>query len=340
MLRTKIGEDLSTKMNILITGAGAANAICLIKLLSELPDVSKIVACDASQLASGLYFPSVSSRYLVPYATDSNFMNTINEICEKEDINVVFPCVDEELYKFSEAREQFKDRGIKVIVSNPESIQIAKDKLLCMLTLSSNGIPVPMTPHPNSPSSIEELKKIVGHLGFPLCFKLRYGRGSREFSEISSLDEAIFEFERRRESGHPFIIQEFIEGEEYSCDALAWKGEAKVIIPRRRLEIRGGISVKGKTVCNPNVSAVVRRTIKLLDLDYGCNVQLIVPEDGVPRVIEVNPRFAGTVILSVKSGINLPLLAIKLAFNEHTEIREEFKEMIMLRYWEELFLEC
>ena len=50
-------------------------------------------------------------------------------------------------------------------------------------------------------------------------------------------------------------------------------------------------------------------------------------KNNIPKLIEINPRIGGTIILPSVSGINLPYLAIKQCLNEKIPTIKKSKEM-------------
>ncbi len=119
-------------INVLMTGAGAPGAPGIIRCFKQDRNINLIV-CDANEHASGRYLNKVFE--LVPMASESNFIESILYLCEKYKIDVVFPLVTRELFLFSEYKEDFKNKGIEVLVSDLTSLNIANNKsaLYCHL---------------------------------------------------------------------------------------------------------------------------------------------------------------------------------------------------------------
>jgi len=68
------------------------------------------------------------------------------------------------------------------------------------------------------------------------------------------------------------------------------------------------------------------------------NVQVKEDADGEPALLEVNPRFPGTMPLTVASGVDMPRLAIGEALG--TPVPDgplAFDDIAMVRYFEERF---
>ena len=92
--------------------------------------------------------------------------------------------------------------------------------------------------------------------------------------------------------------------------------------------------VENKQICN-----ICKKIVKILGLDFNVNLQFKMSAGGIPKLIEINPRIGGTIILPSVAGVNLPYLAIKKALNEKFSARKSIKKITMIRYWKELYIQ-
>ena len=75
-----------------------------------------------------------------------------------------------------------------------------------------------------------------------------------------------------------------------------------------------------------------------IGLTTVANVQVKQDASGEPALLEVNPRFPGTMPLTVAAGIDMPKLAIGEALG--TPVPDgplPFRDLAMVRYFEERF---
>jgi hypothetical protein len=56
--------------------------------------------------------------------------------------------------------------------------------------------------------------------------------------------------------------------------------------------------------------------------------------------VEVNPKFAATLPFTVRAGVNMPLLLLKMCLGEQIRRRiDDFEDgLMMLRYWQEVYI--
>jgi carbamoyl-phosphate synthase large subunit len=144
--------------------------------------------------------------------------------------------------------------------------------------------------------------------------KPREGRGSRgcrvvtkkELHEfIDSLDEKA-----RRE----WIVMEVLPGKEWTVDVYVRKdGVPLYIVPRERLEVVAGISRKGKTVKHDALIAQTQKLLSMLPFRGPVCIQWKADSEGNPKLLEVNARMSGGIMITVLSGANpMELLALEL----------------------------
>lgn len=315
-------------MKILITGVGSTTGISVIKGLRKQNEFDvKIIGTDINQkeMIAGSSF--CDSFYKVPKAIDKSYITTLLNICEKEKIQVLIPIIDPELLFISENKDKFKKIGVKVIVSEPETIRICNDKYLTFQFFKNNNIPTSNTFMANDIKNPDSLV-------FPVFVKPLDGISSKDAFMVNSLEELIIA-ERRIEN---LVVQEFLEGEEYTTDIIAdFEGNIFAVVPRLRIKTKAGISYKGKTCHDDCLIKWGKQIAELLKIIGPANIQCMVSGDRV-SYFEVNPRFSGSLPLTIAAGVNSPLWILKLLNGEtQPDGLLPFKDITMTRYWEEKF---
>jgi carbamoyl-phosphate synthase large subunit len=111
----------------------------------------------------------------------------------------------------------------------------------------------------------------------------------------------------------PLVVTEYLPGEEYSVDCLADSGKAVLVVPRLRQKMINGISVQGRFVEEPDIIRYCKDIITAIGLHGNIGIQVKRSKEGKPLLLEINPRVQGTIVAGLGAGINLPLLAVKMA---------------------------
>ncbi len=123
-----------------MTGAGAPGAAGIIKCLQQNPSFNITVA-DADANAVGRHL--VKNFEKIPQATDENFVESVLAVCRKHDIHVLMPLVTKELIPLALHKKDFEANGVKVLVSEAPSLEIANNKSRLYEFLQWRGIDVP-----------------------------------------------------------------------------------------------------------------------------------------------------------------------------------------------------
>lgn len=316
------------EINVLITSA--SRKVWLVEAFKDALKREKIrgkvISVELSRLSAALY---VSDRYyLIPPSSDKNFIQHILRLCKKEKIKLLIPTRDEELIIFAKNREIFCKRGINVMISNPETIEICNDKYKFYQFLKKNKIPAPITILPSQFNLL--------NLKYPLIIKSRKGSGGKNVFMANNKRELEF-FVRYIDEP---IIQEFAEGKEYTVDLFSdFKGKIITAVPRERIEVVSGESYKGQTVRDLKIIRISKIFAGKLTIVGHITLQFIKSRNSV-KLIEVNPRFGGGAMLGIKAGYDTPRLLIRLAAGRKVKLKSTgfIEDLIMLRYTKDLFI--
>lgn len=123
----------------------------------------------------------------------------------------------------------------------------------------------------------------------------------------------------------PFIVMEYLEGDEFSIDCLANNGELIRAIPRRKLDIyRQNIEYRADLI------VIAQKLTKRFNLSYLYNIQ-VKYHKGKAFLIEINTRMSAGIHKSSLAGINFLYLAIKLLMGEAVTTRETIRWDFQIR---------
>ena len=309
---------------VLVTGAGGAAAVTLIDALHA---QYRVVAADLDPLAVGLYLVPAERRVLLPRGDDPGFADHLLRTAVEFGVDLVVPTVDVELLPVSRAVPDFSAHGIGVLVESPQTLQVALDKWRLMQACDGL-VRVPRTILLGPSTTSQE----IAGLGLPFVAKPRRGAGGRgvvvahESGEITRLPRT-----------DEYILQEYLPGEEFSIDVLARPdGHVVAAVPRRRDKVDSGIAVAGRTVRDPQLEEFGREVGAAIGARGVVNVQARRAVDGTPALLEVNPRFPGTMTLTMAAGIDMPTLAVGAALGAGLPDRLDFADVAVVRHWHDV----
>jgi carbamoyl-phosphate synthase large subunit len=302
--------------------------VAVINALKRQNEVSiRVIAVDRNPLSAGFYLSD--AHHILPPNGVPGDTSAVLKISKQENVQIVFPIIDEELLPFAEVKSEFEGHGIRVVSNEPEVVRIARDKVQTYKFFGGGPIRVPATYLP------EELSP-AKYPGFPLIVKPRDGRGSVGFVKVNNERELSCFINLVPNA----IVQEFISGQEYTIDVLTdYNGRLISLVPKARLEAKAGMQVKGRTVKDERLFDFARKVLALLPLTPRGNIQCI--DTGAEIVlIEINPKFPASLPFTVAAGVNAPLMLVKMHLGEKPEpaLRNFDAGLVMLRYWQEIFV--
>jgi hypothetical protein len=136
------------------------------------------------------------------------------------------------------------------------------------------------------------------------------------------------------------IVQEAVDGTEFTVDVFAASpGRVVAAVPRERISVKAGVSVKGRTYHHPEIERIACLIVEKSALSGPANVQGMLQADGTFSVIEMNPRFSGTLALTTAAGINFASLLLDAIEGKPIPslLGRHEAGLTMLRYWSEVF---
>lgn len=316
------------EINVLILSAG--RRVELVRCFKEARDSlglkGKVLAADISKTAPAIYH--ADNHRIIPKISSDEFIEAIITVCKEEKIDLIVPTIDTELEKLSNNKELIEvNTNAKVLVSREEVIKICRDKYSTQKFFESNGFEMPR---------LIDKKDIENkNYKFPLFIKPLNGSSSINTFKVNNLKELEFFLEYVPEP----IVQEFIEGDEFTIDVFTdFNSNPITIVPRQRLATRGGEVAKGVTKKDREIIAEIKRIIEVLKPIGHITVQCMKTKNGI-KFIEINPRFGGGAPISIKAGANSPMNLYKLLLEEKLNYNEDYEEnLLALRHDEAVFL--
>lgn len=316
----------TTRRRILVTGAGGAAAVTLIRALR---DHHTVIAADIDPLAVGLYLVPPAQRVILPRGDDPAFVGTLLREAASHDVDLVIPTVDVELAGVSAAAPGFAVHGIRLLVETIATLDLCLDKWQ-LVQACAFTVRVPRTVVWDE----QVTSSMISSLGAPFIAKPRRGAGGRGVALVDGVTGL---------AGLPrdgtFILQEHLPGQEYSIDVLGRPdGHIVAAVPRQRDKVDSGIAIAGRTVHDEELIAFGRSVAKAIGVIGVVNVQAKRAHDGTPALLEVNPRFPGTMSLTMAAGIDMPRLAVDAAVGEPIPDHLDFAEVAVVRHWDEVLV--
>lgn len=314
---------------ILVTaagGAGGANFISSLRL-DKTTDYY-LVGTDTNkyllELTSGL-----DKKYIIPRATDLNYIDTLNTILKKEKIDFVHFQSEEEVWFASHYNI---DIQAKILLPRKQTLLITYNKAAFNIFCKENDIKAPASVWPKNKKDLEQAIKILKKGQKQVWLRAITGGGSRASLPVYNIKQAegwIDYWKSKKGYGYTdFMVSEFLPGKEFAFQSIWYKGNLVTSMVRERVEyLFGHLFPSGqssspsvaKTVHRDDINKLATKAIKTLDSHAEgifC-VDIKENKDGVPCITEVNAgRFYTTSNNFSTAGINMPSMYTKLGLGE------------------------
>ncbi len=308
---------------IMLTGVGKRYDI-----VSCFAALTTVVAVDPNPLAPAQYAAQV--RASPPPIEDPNYVPELARLCAEHGVGAVLPLTDLDIETLATAREQ---SVLPALVPSSQVARATYDKYEAHLLLERLELPSP--PTVLSDADLDALR-------YPVMVKPRQGSGARSIHLAHDPAQARFFIEYVDE---PTMVQQAMGGPELSIDCLGdLDGRCLNAIPRTMLESRGGESIKGTVIDDPELVELGRTAMEALAVCGPATIQVFRdPTLGV-RITDVNTRFGGAFpapALASLPGRSYPELIVRMATGEPVapHVGEYRRGVTFTRYYWQLELD-
>ncbi|RLI68408.1 hypothetical protein DRO91_09085 [Candidatus Heimdallarchaeota archaeon] len=341
-------------LKIVLTACGCPGASTLLRMLKANHGERKveIIGTDMDKEAIGRFL--ADKFYQVPAGSSPDYIPAMMHILEKEKPDILFPESSFEVYHLARAKKELESTGTKILVSDPEPILLANNKLAMYDILRSQTSLALPAYYPAK--TFDEFMVALDKLGYPekpIVFKPQIGKGSRGVriidpkvnrkdqllnykptSKYMSLEE--FEGIFREEDEFPkLLVMDFLEGGEVTTDTIAFRGEELFTTVKTVEQARWGVIVRGELIRRPDLVQQTREILQAIPLSYCNNLQFI-----GDKLIEINPRVSSFIY---QENLIMPYLVVKFILGELSkdDLRALTKKIDygrrMVRYMDQIF---
>jgi predicted ATP-grasp superfamily ATP-dependent carboligase len=283
--------------------------------------------------------PTKFSRYLSGYTLypdpaqkPKEFVRFINDYCLKNNIDIIFPVVDDALLPIAKFKHLF-DKSIKIPISDYNSIVVGRDKQKTIEQCEKLNIPIPKTMFKDEIT----LSEIKDGFKLPVLIKPRESEGSRGIKVIRDWNDLLPEFEKVKKVYGTPMVQEFIpHGGAYGVEVLYNKGKMLIKFTHKRLREYpegGGPSTLRMSTENEEMEEYAEKLMNSLSWHGVAMVEFRVSsEDNVPYLVEINPRYWGSLRLSIVSGLDFPYNHYLMTIGKNLEYKGKYNLNIQARW--------
>lgn len=320
---------MSEPITVLVTaiGGGGHGEQILKALLLAPQGRYRILGADANPLCP--QFHQVERHFILPRASDPEYLNAVLEICRAEGVCALFHGCEPELLLMSRERDRIQAAGIFLPINPVEVIETCMNKVRTGAALAALGFSPPHFVQVTRMTDLDTVKD------FPVVVKPSIGSGgsancfiAQNRAQLQALGNYL---DLDRIHDQHFVVQEYVgtPDQEYTVgvlhdmegnfiNSIAVRRElgsqlnVRTAVPNRSgradlgptLVVSSGIS-HGYVGDYPDVTGPCEAIARGLGVRGVVNIQCRLV-NGVVKVFEINPRFSGTTSIRALMGYNEP----------------------------------
>lgn len=318
------------EITVLILGVGGNVSMGILTALRMSTIPCKIIGACISPESIGLYYCDVA--YVSPYAVDDNFPQWVVNICNKENVDIIFTGVEENVIALESNRAYIEANTRALFISSSyECLKIGLNKYETARWLKDHNCNYPKSADMRN---LVEVNELISTVGFPLIAKPNSGKGSAGIFTVRS------EADLERIKGTDYCLQQLLgkDDEEYTVACYVNKKGIlqNMLIMRRAL--KHGSTFMAEICHDDEIYDECRRICESFKPIGPLNIQMR-KHRGVPVCFELNVRFSGTTPIRARWGYNdVEAMVKEYLFNENIDLNP-IEEGKAYRYYNEAFID-
>ncbi len=296
-----------------------------------------VAAGERTRFSTALFSRFCQRRlvYPSPLENPEGFLEYLESELKRYRYDAIFPMELSTQRIVTSAKDRLS-RYCRIPFADPDLMEKIHDKAFLMRYAKERGFDVPET---HIIEDLSQIDGVAGSLQYPVVIKPRHSSGSRGIVYVKNRDEFIDAY-LAVHGKYPFpIIQEYIPrgGDAIGvCLLLNFDSRVRASFVYKRLReypLEGGPSTLRVSIKRDDLKEKAISLLEGLGWKGVAHVEYrIDPRDGKARLLEVNPRFWGSLNLAIESGVDFPYLLYRLAMDGDITPVHDYKTGVMCRW--------
>lgn len=317
--------------NVLIIGTGTQGQVCAKSLKKK--------GHRIFLLYGGRHNYADDSRYVdrkiechYSYSSDE-YLDTVMSVVKSCHIDTIVPMGDEAALFMSRRKKELLEVA-DFVLPDIDVFEKGYDKNQLMAVCAKGGYP-----HPQTVNDVEDLDSIdIDSLPYPVLIKPNHTSGGRGMTLVRNKEELLSRFLDIRNSFGPCHLQKFIRSGGKQIKVQIYINEKRELVASSVLQKlrwypeKGGSNCCAECIRNDEVVDLCCHILKDIGWIGFADFDLIEdPDEGVLKVMEINPRVPACLKGAVVAGIDWPNIIV----NEYMNLPQEeirFKPGQILRH--------
>jgi predicted ATP-grasp superfamily ATP-dependent carboligase len=314
---------VTAALRVLVLDGEQRAALAAVRSLGRRGCQVHVGSAVAPSLAGSSRFAASDSRVTDPLAGSDRYAAAVSKLARDTGAALILPVTEASSMAVLERRESFGDAVIPM--TDLARFRLACDKAAVLGIAASLGINVPsqwtISGHPGTgatvpadryPVVVKPARSLVGPEG------ARRKVGVLHTGSPDQLEQVLGQL--GPEAG-PFLIQARVEGPGLGVFLLRWEGRIVASFAHQRIREKppsGGVSVCCESVAPPR--ALLAQSVALLEaIDWEGVAMIEFKHDhrsGRTFLMEINPRFWGSLQLAIDAGVDFPWYLVQVALGQ------------------------
>lgn len=300
----------------------------------------------ALESASSANVPAFSSRWCrQEFASEAalatpDYLGYVDRLLERVRVGVLMPSHDGTIELLRRHRAQLESRT-RLALAGESAISVAVNKERTLAVAKRLGI---AAPRGVVVGSVGDLPAALREIGLPAVVKPTeswtwngHGDGVRVAPQlVTNPREACCVVDTLTAHGHAILLQQLLSGRREAVSFLFAGGEVHARFAqwaKRTGPPLGGESVLRQSIdMPPDTGDQAERLIREIDLEGYSEVEFRRDSEGVPHLMEINPRLSASVEIAVRCGVDFPYLLYQWASGEPIDRVNGYRAGVWMRY--------
>ena len=312
---------------ILVSGASGIVGYGILKSLNQ---SKKELQLFGTTIFEDSVAPAFSDVFIkAPLTNDAGYIDWLLGIINTHKIDMIIPGIDADMYKWAENIEVLESSGAKVMMNNLALISLCKDKWAFYEYLSNTN-----NVNTINSSLADTFDEVFEQFGLPLLLKPRHGFGSKGIVRV--YDKNTF-LQHKENIGQTLMVQPLIgnDDEEYTTSAFCdGEGGFLASMTLKRKLSKDGFTDKAEVVEPEGIEEVLKSLCKTFNPLGPTNFQFRM-QDGILKLLEINPRVSSSTSIRSSFGYNESLMAVEYYLENKKPVQPIIRQGKAVRYIED-----
>jgi predicted ATP-grasp superfamily ATP-dependent carboligase len=321
------------KKSVLVTDASQRKSVPIIRSLGR--KGVKVVAGEDAHVSMGFYSKYTTKSVVYPAPENEiAFISWLIEGARSGLFDFLFPIDERTMEPVTKHLPELRKHMVIPVVDHP-TFTIARNKAKTVETAAGLGIPVP---HTLIFSREDDIASKLNDAPIPAVIKATESSGSRGLSYAFDRVK-LFDVYMKVHKMYPFpLVQEYIPtgGDTFGVELLCNHGSILRTFVHRRIRefpIKGGPSTLRESYDKPEIVEYAKRLLSGIGWHGVAMVEFKEdPTTGKCMLMEINPKFWGSIALPIKAEVDFPYLLYQIACNIPIGKDPGYAEHIMCRW--------